>query len=62
MGALGDDVQVRWLKYYVAFRRIKNFATVVIRPDAGKLLAYLPLDVTAIELQEGLMRDHGDDD
>jgi predicted transport protein len=55
--ALGDDVQTRWLKYYVAFSRIKNFATVVIRPDAGKLLVYLPLDPSDIEFDKDLMRD-----
>ena len=29
--ALGDDVQVKTLKYYLAFKRIKNFACVEVR-------------------------------
>ena len=28
--ALGDDVQEKTLKYYVAFKRIKNFACVEV--------------------------------
>jgi predicted transport protein len=36
---LGDDVQRKELKLYVAFKRLKNFATVV--PQKGRLLLYL---------------------
>jgi predicted transport protein len=55
--ALGEDIQVKWLRYYVAFRRIKNFATVVIRHDVGKLLVFLPLDPATVEFDESMMRD-----
>lgn len=55
--ALGDDVQRKWLKYYVAFRRIRNFATVTIHPQAQKLLVYVPLDPGALEIEEGFTRD-----
>jgi predicted transport protein len=41
--SLGDDVQRKDLKLYVAFKRLKNFATVV--PQKGRLLLYLHLDV-----------------
>ena len=40
--SLGDDVQRKELKLYVAFKRLKNFATVV--PQKNRLLMYLQLD------------------
>ena len=40
--SLGDDVQLKELKLYVAFKRLKNFATVV--PQKNRLLMYLHLD------------------
>ena len=38
--ALGDDVQETILAYYIAFKRIKNFACVEFRPSNGKILVY----------------------
>jgi predicted transport protein len=40
--SLGDDVQRKELKLYAAFKRLKNFATVV--PQRNRLLLYLHLD------------------
>lgn len=40
--SLGDDVQRKELKLYVAFKRLKNFATMV--PQKGRLLLYLHLN------------------
>ena len=39
---LGDDVQRKELKLYVAFKQLKNFATEV--PQKNRLLMYLHLD------------------
>ena len=36
--ALGDDVQEKKLKYYVAFKRLKNFACVEVHPNKGTVL------------------------
>lgn len=44
--SLGDDVQRKELKLYIAFKRLKNFATVV--PQRGRLLLYLHLDVDQV--------------
>jgi predicted transport protein len=41
--ALGDDVQRKELRLYLAFKRIKNFATVVLHKK-GKVLLYLHVD------------------
>ncbi len=57
--SLGDDVQRRDLKLYVAFRRLRNFVTVEIRQK--KLLLFLPLNPDGIAqtdgLKEGFTRD-----
>lgn len=44
--SLGDDVQRKELKLYVAFKRLKNFATVV--PQKTRLLVYLHVDPTQV--------------
>ena len=53
--ALGDDVQEKRLKLYVAFRRLKNFACVI--PYRDKLLVMLKLDPDTIALEAGFSRD-----
>lgn len=50
--SLGDDVQRNELRRYVAFKRIRNFATLVAQ--RGRLLLYLHLDpATVIQLLPG---------
>jgi len=53
----GDDVQCKTLKYYVAFKRLKNFATVEIRINVKVVLVYTKVDPGTIELVEGFTRD-----
>ncbi len=53
--ALGDDVQEKHLKLYVAFRRLKNFACVI--PYKDKLLLMLKLNPDTVELEGGFSRD-----
>lgn len=55
LNALGDDVQEKHLKLYAAFRRLKNFACVVVQPQ--RLLVMLKLDPATIALEEGFSRD-----
>lgn len=57
MLALGNDVQVKILKHYIAFKRIKNFACVEINPQTGKLLLYLKVNPQSITLESGFTRD-----
>ena len=54
---LGDDVQTKTLKYYQAFKRIKNFACVEVRPQLGHLLVFLKLDPDKYELADERVRD-----
>lgn len=53
--ALGDDVQEKQLKLYMAYRRIKNFASVVVQKRA--LVIYLKLDPNTVKLEEEFSRD-----
>ena len=42
IASLGDDIQRKELRLYVAFKRIKNFAAIV--PQRARLVMYLKLD------------------
>jgi predicted transport protein len=53
--SLGGDVTEKLTKLYVAFRLIKNFATVTVQKTTPYV--YLKLDPTTIKLEEGFTRD-----
>lgn len=53
--SLGDDIQKKELKLYSAFKRIKNFATVVLQKN--KLLLFLHLNPSAYPLLPENARD-----
>jgi predicted transport protein len=57
--ALGDDVQQKTLKFYFAFKRLKNFACVEIYNQAGKILVFVKLDPDTVDLKnnQGFLRD-----
>ena len=57
MLALGDDVQLKVLKNYFAFRRIKNFACIEVHTKTRNLLVYVKIDPDTIEHQPGFTRD-----
>lgn len=54
---LGDDVTKKVLRNYFAFRRIKNFACVEIKPSIAVIRLYLKIDPDSIEIEEGFTRD-----
>jgi len=54
---LSDDVQTKHLKCYVAFKRIKNFVCLEIYPQAGVITAYLKVDPSTVQLENGFTRD-----
>ncbi|MCB8969512.1 MAG: DUF91 domain-containing protein [Thermoleophilales bacterium] len=54
---LGDDVHVKALKHYFAFRRLKNFACVEVHPVSADILAYVKVDPTYVDLRDGFTRD-----
>lgn len=55
--AQGDDVQVKTTDFYVAFRRLKNFACVELRNQIGKLLVYVRIDPDTVTIESGFTRD-----
>jgi predicted transport protein len=55
--ALGDDVQMKQLKYYVAFRRLRNFASVEVHHQSGQVLMYLKVEPSTIKLEPDFTRD-----
>lgn len=57
--SLGDDVQRKDLKLYVAFKRLRNFATVCFQKN--NLLVYLHVDPEQVDLVEGFTRDVRED-
>lgn len=54
---LGDDVTKKTLRFYFAFRRIKNFACVEVKTSLDVVRLYLKIDPDSIELEEGFTRD-----
>lgn len=59
MLALGDDAQLSVMKFYFAFKRIKNFACVEIHPQTRKLLVYVKVNPDSVDLEKekGFLRD-----
>lgn len=55
--ATGDDVQVKTTDFYVAFRRLKNFACVELRNQVGKLLVFVRVDPDTVGIEPGFTRD-----
>lgn len=55
--ALGDDVTKKTLKYYFAYRRLKNFACIEVHPQSRNLLVYLKINPDTVELEDGFSRD-----
>ncbi|MEQ8356098.1 MAG: endonuclease NucS [Kiloniellaceae bacterium] len=54
MLGMGDDVTKKTLKNYFAFRRIKNFACVEVRPSLGVVRVYLKINPDTVALVDGL--------
>lgn len=57
MMALGDDIQETTLRFYIAFKRIKNFACVEFRPTTGKILVFVKVNPSTVQLEPGFTRD-----
>jgi len=45
------------LKYYIAFKRLKNFVCLEVYPQARVVTAYLKINPKCIDLEEGFSRD-----
>lgn len=54
---LGDDIQVKELKQYIAFRRIKNVVCAEIYPQSKVVTCFLKVDPDTVSLEKGFSRD-----
>lgn len=55
--SIGEDVDKNVLKFYVTFKRIKNFACVEVSNKSKCVLVFLKCPITADTFIEGLTRD-----
>lgn len=55
--SLGDDVTATVRKDYFAYRRIRNFACVEVRPQSSTILVFLKINPDTVELVDGFTRD-----
>ena len=53
----GDDIQKKTLKWYIAFKRIKNFLSVEFQHAQNRMLFFVKVDPDTIQLEEGFTRD-----
>ncbi|MFD7101798.1 DUF5655 domain-containing protein [Streptomyces celluloflavus] len=51
------EVEVAFLRHYIAYRRLVNVASVIFRPKHEVILVYLRLDPGNVTLEEGFTRD-----
>lgn len=54
---LGDDVQMVITKFYLAYRRLRNFCCVEVHPTVPKITLYVRVNPDTVTLQEGFTRD-----
>ena len=54
---LGDDVQVKELKLYYAFKRLRNFVCLEVYPTTRTVVAYLKIDPDGVAIEPGFTRD-----
>ncbi len=55
--ALGDDVQVKTLKPYVAFKRIRNFTCLEVQASTSTIRAFVKVNPDTITVEQGFTRD-----
>ena len=53
---LGDDVQMKFVKWYVVFRRMQNFACVEIHLNEKKMVVFVKVDPKSVTLENGFTR------
>lgn len=55
--ALGDDVQEKTTKLYIAYKRLSNFACFEFHPSNKEIVVFLKLDPANIQIEHGFTRD-----
>lgn len=57
LATLGDDIQKKTLKWYIAYKRIKNFLSVVIQHGQNNMLLFVKVDPDSVQVDNGFTRD-----
>lgn len=57
MLSLGEGIQENITKYYIAFKRLKNFACFEFHPNDDEILVFIKINPKLIELEDGFTRD-----
>jgi predicted transport protein len=55
--SLGDDIQMKTLKFYFAFKRLKNFACAEVHNREKSVRLFLKVDPKSVNLERGFTRD-----
>jgi len=55
--ALGDDIQEKTLKNYIAYKRLNNFSCFEFHPNNNEIVIYVKLDPKTILISDGFSRD-----
>ena len=56
---LGDDVQMKTLQSYLAFKRLRNFATIEFQTKNSRILLYVDVESESVRLEDGFTTDLG---
>ena len=54
---MGDDIQEKVLKHYVAYKRIQNLVCLEVHPQTRNILLYLKVNPDEVKLENGFSRD-----
>jgi predicted transport protein len=54
---LGEEVRMKTVATYVAFRRLTNFVCVEVQPQLRRVVVYAKVDPTGVNLEPGFTRD-----
>ena len=54
--SIDDDIQLKVLEKYFAFRKIKNFATMKFQPATNTIVVFVNADIAKIKLEKGFTK------
>ena len=55
--SINDDIQLKVLERYFAFRKIKNFATMKFQPATNTIVVFVNADISKIKIEKGFTKD-----
>lgn len=55
--SMGDDITSKWNKHYRVYRRLKNFASIQVLQQSQKLLVFVKVNLSEVDMDASFMRD-----